>query len=275
MKRNRSTRRMLLCGAAASGLTALSGGSAWACSGGGDEIMGSVCLMALNRGGGAYQVRGYQIADGTLLPISQYTALFALLGTVYGGDGRATFGVPDLRGRTVIGAGQLTGASTNPNYTIGQKGGSEQVVLNPGQLPMHAHTLAGTGTVSLANVTGSVDLSQATGGATLDNIPFSAASTNLALKASSGGGNATSPAGSALAEVAAPPAHIYNASTPNVAMIAGSISGTADGRLAGTAPVKMTGVAPVSLTGGTAQLGGGTGVTGGNAPVQVMPPYLA
>lgn len=68
--------------------------------------------------------RGWAKADGQLLPISQYSALFSLLGTMYGGDGRTTFGLPDLRGRSIIGAGQGPGLS---NVRIGEKGGSERV----------------------------------------------------------------------------------------------------------------------------------------------------
>jgi len=66
-------------------------------------------------------------ADGRLLPINENTALFSLLGTQYGGDGRTTFALPDLRGRTIIGAGQGPGL---PDYRIGEKGTAGTVQNN-------------------------------------------------------------------------------------------------------------------------------------------------
>jgi microcystin-dependent protein len=87
--------------------------------------------------GGNYAPLGWMFCDGSLLPISQYDALFALLGTTYGGDGVTTFGLPDLRGRVPISQGQGPGLSP---YALGQMAGSEQVTLVPGQLPAHTHT---------------------------------------------------------------------------------------------------------------------------------------
>lgn len=83
--------------------------------------------------------RGWATCDGQLLPISQNTALFALLGTTYGGDGRTTFALPDLRGRVPIHMGNGPGLSS---YTIGQKSGVETVTLTVPQLPSHNHTHA-------------------------------------------------------------------------------------------------------------------------------------
>jgi len=68
--------------------------------------------------------RGWARADGQLLPISSNSGLFYLLGTTYGGDGRTTFGLPDLRGRSIVGAGRGAGLS---EVRIGEKGGSERV----------------------------------------------------------------------------------------------------------------------------------------------------
>ncbi len=82
--------------------------------------------------------RGWTRCDGQLLPISQNTALFALLGTTYGGDGRTTFGLPDLRGRAALHFGQGPGLSS---YNIGQKGGAETVTLSTNQMPSHNHSL--------------------------------------------------------------------------------------------------------------------------------------
>ncbi len=90
--------------------------------------------------GFTYAPRGWARCDGSLLAISQNDALFSLLGTMYGGDGRTTFGLPDLRGRVSLHTG--TGPGLTPRR-MGQKGGAEQVTLNVTQLPSHRHTVSG------------------------------------------------------------------------------------------------------------------------------------
>ncbi len=80
--------------------------------------------------------RGNAFCDGQLLPINQYQALYSILGTTYGGDGRTTFALPELRGRVPIHKGAAPGGS---NHTLGQKGGEENVTLNGSQLPAHTH----------------------------------------------------------------------------------------------------------------------------------------
>jgi microcystin-dependent protein len=90
---------------------------------------------------------GWWACDGSLLPISQYDALFALIGTTYGGDGQTTFAVPDLRGRLPIHQGTGPGLST---YVIGQKAGTETVTVLPTQMPAHTHTLAVTSAAATA-----------------------------------------------------------------------------------------------------------------------------
>lgn len=86
--------------------------------------------------GGNFAPRGYAFCDGTILPISQNQALFSLLGTTYGGDGRTTFALPDLRGRLPVHEGTGTGLTPRP---LGAKGGAEAVTLNAAQLPAHSH----------------------------------------------------------------------------------------------------------------------------------------
>lgn len=82
---------------------------------------------------------GWLLCDGTLYSINQYTPLYILLGTTYGGDGKNTFGVPNLQGRTVIGVGQGPGLQ---NVTKGQQLGASQVALkSASQLPAHTHAL--------------------------------------------------------------------------------------------------------------------------------------
>ena len=85
---------------------------------------------------------GWALCNGQILPISQYSALFSLLGTTYGGDGQSTFALPDLRGRVVIHQGQGSGLSS---YQMGQSGGVETVTLTTNQIPGHGHGLTGTG----------------------------------------------------------------------------------------------------------------------------------
>jgi len=82
--------------------------------------------------------RGWALCNGQLLPINQNQALFSLLGTTYGGDGRTTFALPDLRGRVAIHPGNGPGLSP---YALGQKGGSESVILTSNQMPSHSHNL--------------------------------------------------------------------------------------------------------------------------------------
>lgn len=87
---------------------------------------------------GNFAPRGWMLCQGQLLPISTNTALFSLLGTTYGGDGRTTFALPDLRGRTPIGTGN--GPALSPK-TLGEIGGTETVTLIASQIPPHTHPL--------------------------------------------------------------------------------------------------------------------------------------
>src|SRR5512136_2572601 len=85
---------------------------------------------------GNFAPQGWMFCEGQLLPISQYDALFNLIGTTYGGDGINTFALPDLRGRVIVGPGQGSGLS---NYVLGQQGGVETVTLTTNQIPQHSH----------------------------------------------------------------------------------------------------------------------------------------
>jgi microcystin-dependent protein len=81
--------------------------------------------------------RGWAFCEGQLLPISQNTALFSLLGTTFGGDGRTTFALPDLRGRVPVGAGTGPGLSAR---VLGEEAGEDGVTLGTAELPPHTHT---------------------------------------------------------------------------------------------------------------------------------------
>ncbi|WP_275315184.1 phage tail protein [Tenacibaculum bernardetii] len=97
---------------------------------------------------GNFAPRGWAFCDGQLLSIAQNQALFSLLGTTYGGDGRTSFGLPDLRGRVAIGPRSGPGLS---DYGLGQKGGTQSNFLNSTQLPSHNHLVIinNNGTVSI------------------------------------------------------------------------------------------------------------------------------
>lgn len=88
--------------------------------------------------GGNFAPRGWALCDGQLLPIAQNTALFSILGTTYGGDGKTTFALPDLRGRVPMHPGHGPGLSAR---RLGEKGGAESVTLTISNLPSHNHTL--------------------------------------------------------------------------------------------------------------------------------------
>jgi microcystin-dependent protein len=99
-----------------------------------DQYLGELRLFPYN-----FAPLGWAFCNGQILPISQNTALFSLLGTTYGGNGTTTFALPDLRGRVPITSGQGPGISP---YTLGQVGGFENVPINASNLPAHNHTVS-------------------------------------------------------------------------------------------------------------------------------------
>lgn len=114
--------------------------------------------------GGNFAPRNWALCDGTLLSISQYQALFSILGTTYGGDGRTTFALPEMRGRVPMHPGSGPGLTTR---RLGEKSGTENVTLTTNQIPSHNHTatlkgsdedanIGETDAASLANFTGYV-----------------------------------------------------------------------------------------------------------------------
>jgi microcystin-dependent protein len=98
--------------------------------------------------------KGWALCNGQLMPINQNQALFSLLGTTFGGDGRVNFALPDLRGRTPIHVGS--------GHTLGERGGEQAHTLSIAELPTHTHVLSGSSAVSDAavptgNLLGAVD----------------------------------------------------------------------------------------------------------------------
>ena len=100
-----------------------------------EPFIGQVMIFA-----GNFVPQGWAMCNGQLLPINQNVALYSLLGTVYGGDGISTFGLPDLRGRVPVGTGAGAGLQ---NVVPGQTGGATQATLTADNLPAHTHTLVG------------------------------------------------------------------------------------------------------------------------------------
>lgn len=94
---------------------------------------------------GNFAPRGWAFCDGQLLPVSQNTALFSLIGTTYGGDGRSTTALPNLKGRAPMHPGRGPGLT---DRRLGQRGGTETVTLTEAEMPNHAHTLLGSGPAS-------------------------------------------------------------------------------------------------------------------------------
>lgn len=125
--------------AAGAGLSILAGAASAQ-----EPFLGEVEVFGFN-----FCPRGWAAAQGQILPIAQNTALFALLGTTYGGNGVSTFALPDLRGRVVIAPGQGPGLS---DYVLGETAGTETSSLSVAQMPVHAHNYTGAGAGTTAEV---------------------------------------------------------------------------------------------------------------------------
>lgn len=200
-----------------------------------EPFVGQICLFGFN-----YAPQDWVPCDGRLLQVAQYQALFALLGTIYGGDGRTTFGVPDLRGRMAISQGQGPGLSQR---VIGQMSGAETSLLTIQNMPAHNHAFAGTATSAPVSL----------------NVTGLTAATTVTVAT---GPTPTSPtvSGNLLADSAADPLYAAPSSTPKGAL--GGVSAT------------------TTLTGGTASgnvgltPAGTIGATGNSTPFSNMPPYL-
>ena len=153
-----------------------------------EPFLGQITFFGFN-----FPPLGWMQCQGQLLPISQYTALFSLLGTQFGGDGRTNFGLPDLRGRVPVGQGQGPGLQ---DHLMGELDGVEIVTLAASSIPPHSHGLPAAASNGNANVPAA------------GNVPAQghagqhASSYNVNTYAPSGTGTATTLAPTAL--VAAP-----------------------------------------------------------------------
>ncbi|HXW79941.1 MAG TPA: tail fiber protein [Acidimicrobiales bacterium] len=115
------------------------------------QYVGEIKLFGFN-----FAPVGWAMCNGQLLPIAQNTALFSLLGTYYGGDGKTTFALPNLQGRVPLHQGSASGPTGGPtSYLVGQVGGSPEVALTKNQLPAHNHLVrADAGPATVTNPAG-------------------------------------------------------------------------------------------------------------------------
>jgi microcystin-dependent protein len=124
-----------------------------------EPYIGEIRLFA-----GTYAPKDWAFCNGQLIPIQQNTALFAVIGTTYGGDGKTNFALPNLMGRAAMGAGQAPGLTPR---MVGQTGGSETVTLTATQMPAHNHVPQCTGSASVDVGTEAIWAGAGRGGASM------------------------------------------------------------------------------------------------------------
>jgi microcystin-dependent protein len=190
----------------------------------------------------SFAPRGWAPCDGRLLSINQYTAVFSLLGTVYGGNGQTTFALPDLRGRGMVSQGQGAGLSS---YTLGETGGHESMTLIQSQMPIHTH-------VALAqphthNATAQPHTHTATATATMYGLTSP--------------GDKGSPAGRLMAGTA----NMYGAPNAATTMALDASAASATASIANTTVAVSNDPATVAITSGSA---------GGSQPFDNRAPFL-
>lgn len=139
-----------------------------------EGTIGEIRLFA-----GSFAPANWSYCNGAILQIRSNTALFSILGTTYGGNGSVTFGLPDLAGRTALGAGQGPGLSV---YSLGQKAGVSSVTLNTTQIPPHTHVSSAVIKIPAYADEGNVDTPTGNVLASKPNM-FSNAATDTTMKA--------------------------------------------------------------------------------------------
>ena len=204
-----------------------------------EPLLGEIKWVPYN-----FTPKGWAECDGQLLPISQNTALFSLLGTTYGGDGRTTFALPDLRGRVSVHVGQGLGLS---NRQLGEIGGEETHTMTIAEMPSHDHGVSSH----------------------THSIPALA----VDVMASSADATDTAPEGNVLAAAAGGSDHKKDDNAKQKRTKKGDDSGT-NIYNAGPANVSLAAGSAMTLAGTT---GGGSGMTvptGGSGAHQNMQPFL-
>lgn len=168
-----------------------------------EPLLGQITLFA-----GNFAPNGWFTCEGQLLPISQYTALFSILGTTYGGDGVTTFKLPDLRGAFPTQCSNISGSHPGGTYSLGQTGGAQNATITAANLPAHTHTIVNGGSSS---ITGTIGVA-----------------TTINVNNTSTGSVATPTANNTLSAVAdlggSGGAGIYNTATPNTVLNAATAS---------------------------------------------------
>lgn len=145
-----------------------------------DPFLGEIRAVGFN-----FPPRGWSFCEGQLLAISQNSALFSLLGTTYGGDGRTTFGLPDLRGRSIVSPGTGAGLS---QIRQGEKGGVATRTLTAAQMPAHTHTFAPPANSGAADTdTPTSNYPAVAEDANRNGLPVYAAGTDVAMGAGTTG----------------------------------------------------------------------------------------
>lgn len=193
-----------------------------------EPFVGEISYVSFN-----FAPNGWFQCDGQLLPISQYQALFALIGTTYGGNGTTNFALPDMRGRVAVHQGQHPGGST---FAPGQTSGTENMALTVSNMPVHSHPATAV----------SVSTSAVAPGATATST----------LKAVNGDADKKTAEGNSLAN-AKGTGSAYSSSAPNVTMNAASIETTLNN-------VNVTTTTNTTVTVDNA---------GGSQPFSIMQPY--
>jgi microcystin-dependent protein len=129
--------------------------------------------------------KGWAFCDGQIMSISQNTALFSLLGTTYGGDGKSTFALPNMQGNAPMHPGQGPGLSL---HDLGETGGSQTVTLLESEIPAHSHAMVAAPNVALVKLPGpSVSMARSKNGTAYQNTPGNFVAMNANAIAPSGG----------------------------------------------------------------------------------------
>jgi len=150
-----------------------------------DPFLGEVRMFA-----GNFPPSGWAYCDGAILPISQNTALFSLLGTLYGGNGTSTFALPNLQGSVALHAGASAGPGLSPR-NVGETGGAAGVALTTAQIPSHMHTLEGVPGASTGTPGNTVSLAPSSNGTPMYRAPDTVfLNMNPATAGVTGGGGA-------------------------------------------------------------------------------------
>lgn len=235
-----------------------------------EPLLGQIAWVPYN-----FVPRGWAECNGQLLPINQNAALYSLLGTSFGGDGRTTFALPDLRGRVLVHIGQGLGLTAR---TLGGTGGLESVALTENQMPLHTH-IQGAHDHTIGAHTHDISNHIHTVGDHSHSIPAQA----VQIRATSASATTTSPSGNVLAKavlsassVGAKVTNIYDSGPADVALgaSASTVAGTTGAAGAGNTSEGGAGSSSAAVGGSTGSAQPPIGTAGGSLPHENMQPWL-